>query len=116
VELCENEFVVMPNHVHGIIWIDDVARARRRRAPTEERFGKPVVGSIPTIVRAFKSAVTYRAGRELNSANIWQRNYYEHIIRDQTDYNRIAETITSIPLKWDIDEENPLQSPNIVIK
>ena len=82
VELHEDEFVVMPNHVHGIIWIieDHDVGARRRRAPTSigeipsttERFGKPVAGSIPTIVRAFKSAVTYCARRELNSANIWQ--------------------------------------------
>ncbi|MBE3040838.1 MAG: hypothetical protein IMZ62_18730 [Chloroflexi bacterium] len=54
-----------------------------------------------------------RAGRELNSANIWQRNYYEHIIRDQTDTDRIAGTILSTPLRgaypanWKDDEENP---------
>jgi putative transposase len=93
---------------------------------TEERFGKPVAGSIPTIVRAFKSAVTSRAGRELtsrtgikpasavsgswepdNSANIWQRNHYEHIIRDQIDYERIAGYILANPSNWDNDEENP---------
>ena len=107
VELHEDEFVVMPNHVHGLIWImEDIVGARRRRAPTEERFGKPAVGSIPTIARAFKSAVTRRANRELNSANIWQRNYYEHIIRDQTDYERIAGYILANPANWNDDEEN----------
>ena len=117
VELREDEFVVMPNHAHGIIWImDDSVGARRRRAPTEERFGKPVIGSIPTIVRAFKSAVTYRANRELNSANIWQRNYYEHIIRGQSDYERIANYIAANPMKWDVDEENPSHPPVIGIK
>ena len=67
VELREDEFVVMPNHVHGIIRIiDEAVGARRRRAPTNniERFGEPAVGSIPTIVRAFKSAVTYCAGKK----------------------------------------------------
>ena len=73
-----------------------------------ERFGKPVVGSIPTIVRAFKSAVTYRAGRGLNSVNIWQRNYYEHIIRDQNDYERIAGYILANPADWNDDAENPI--------
>jgi REP element-mobilizing transposase RayT len=115
VELREEEFVVMPNHAHGIIWIIDEARdgggrvemvrARRFRAPAasetvSEQFGRPVKGSIPTIVRAFKSAVTYYAGRELNTANLWQRNYYEHIIRDTPDYERIATYIAHNPENW----------------
>jgi len=73
-------YVVMPNHVHGIIVIHDRADANvsaRRgtiyRAPTE-KFGKPVIGSIPTIVRTVKAAVTRRVGRELNATGIWQRN------------------------------------------
>ena len=122
VELREEEFVVMPNHAHGIIWIidedsDGNVGARRRRAPTQrraptacettsEQFGKPVKGSIPTIVRAFKSAVTYCAGRELNTANLWQRNYYEHIIRDSPDNERIANYIAQNPENWEKDEEN----------
>ena len=54
-----------------------------------------------------------RAGRELNSANIWQRDYYEHIIREQIDTERIAGTILTTPLRgaysanWNDDEENP---------
>ena len=55
VKLFVDEFVVMPNHIHGIIWL---VGARRRRAPTQEQFGKPVSGSLPTIVRAYKAAVT----------------------------------------------------------
>ncbi|MCP9448186.1 MAG: hypothetical protein NNA22_11550, partial [Nitrospira sp.] len=51
-------FVVMPNHVHGIIVIVD-GRGTACRAPTE-RFGHPVTGSIPTVIRSFKSAVTKR--------------------------------------------------------
>lgn len=59
------------------------------------------------MVGSFKSSVTRRAGRELNSANIWQRNYYEHIIRDQKDYERIAGYILANPSAWDKDDENP---------
>ncbi|MCX6037822.1 MAG: hypothetical protein NTW99_08005 [Chloroflexi bacterium] len=43
----------------------------------------------------------------MNSAHIWQRNYYEHIIRDQTDTERIAGTILTNPANWNDDEENP---------
>lgn len=114
VELHNGEFVVMPNHTHGIIWIMDdfaVVGAQRRCAPTIEKFGKPVPGSIPTIVRALKSSVTRRAGRELNSANIWQRNYYEHIIRSQQDYERIVAYIAANPENWSEDEENLPRTP-----
>ena len=114
VELREEEFVIMPNHVHGIVWIaDDFVGARRRRAPTEEHYGKPVAGSIPTIICAFKSAVSYRANHELNIVKIWHRNYYEHIIRNDVDYKHIANHIATNPENWGDDEENPR---NIVAK
>ncbi|SMC25408.1 REP element-mobilizing transposase RayT [Desulfacinum hydrothermale DSM 13146] len=89
VVLHEDEFVVMPNHIHGIIWIVDDVGARRRRAPTVEQFGKPVPGSIPTIIRAFKSAVTQRINglQGTSGGVVWQRNYYEHIIRDEESLN-----------------------------
>jgi putative transposase len=49
-----DEFIVMPNHIHGILEISDYCRGTLQRAPTEQ-FGKPVSNSIPTIVRLFKS-------------------------------------------------------------
>ena len=55
-------YVVMPNHVHGIIVITN-GRGTIYRAPTQEQFQKPVAGSIPTIIRTFKAAVTRRIGR-----------------------------------------------------
>jgi REP element-mobilizing transposase RayT len=117
VRLNEYEFVVMPNHVHGIIWSEDppanyadTVGSRRRRAPTMvEQFGKPVRGSIPTIVRAFKSAVTKRINQMRNTpgAPVWQRNYYEHIVRDENELNRIREYINNNPLNWAMDQDNP---------
>ena len=132
VRLHDAEFVVMPNHVHGIIWIvdddDNVVGARRRhvgarrrRAPTGrdapvsdhdttvERFGVPVCGSIPTIVRAFKSATTKRVNalRNTPGAPVWQRNYSEHIIRSEESLNRIRDYIANNPLQWEWDRENP---------
>lgn len=111
VQLYEDEFLVMPNHVHGIIWIIDdtvgarrsIVGAQRRCAPTKNVAPR----SLGAIVRAFKSAVTYRAGRELQCTNIWQRNYHEHVLRDQADYERIANYIASNPVNWEEDEENP---------
>jgi len=77
-----------------------------RRAPTVEQFGKPVAGSIPTIVRAFKSAVTRQINlvRQTPGAAVWQRNYYEHIIRDEPSYEKIAAYILNNPRQWEADQ------------
>ncbi len=109
IELFPDEFVVMPNHIHGIIWIVDVG-AWRRRAPTREQFGRPVPGSLPTIVRAFKSAVTRRinALRGTPGAPVWQRNYYEHIIRTERALDAIRRYIAANPLRWHLDRYNPV--------
>ena len=108
VELVEDEFVVMPNHIHGIIWITgNDGRGTARRAPTLERFGSPTAGSLPTIVRAYKSAVTKRINilRGTPGESVFQRNYYEHIIGTEREYERIAEYIANNPLNWSRDEE-----------
>ncbi len=79
------------------------------RAPTTERFGKPVSGSLPTIVRAFKRAATKRINhlRGTPGLPVWQRNYYEHIIRDDAGLNRIREYIVYNPQRWHLDQYNP---------
>ena len=102
-------FVVMPNHFHGIVFIEDQSRGMACRAHTEERFGQPVVNSVPTVVRAFKSSVTKRVRETLKSPDyiVWQRNYYEHIIRNDKDLNRIRQYILDNPVKWHLDRENP---------
>ncbi len=99
-------FLVMPNHVHGILALH--GRGTACRAPTEA-FGRPVAGSIPTIVRSFKSS----AAREINrlrgtpGAAVWQRGYFEHIIRTPNDLDRLRRYIESNPLRWALDRENP---------
>ena len=101
-----DEWVVMPNHFHAILFIRS-CRGTARRAPTStcERFGKPVAGSLPTIVRAFKSAVTRRVNERQNTpgAKIWQRNYWEHIIRSETELNGLREYIRNNPARWSLD-------------
>ena len=112
-------YMIMPNHMHGIILItdgrgtaenpNDSDRESSRRAPTEEQFQKPVKGSIPTIIRSYKSAVSYRINlmRGTDGVPVWQRNYYEHIIRDEKDLQSKTDYIEANPLLWDEDDENP---------
>jgi hypothetical protein len=92
---------------------DVVVGARRRRAPTLgttlEQFGRPVPGSIPTIIRAFKSATTRRINewRGTPGARVWQRNYWEHIVRNEKALERIRRYILTNPARWQMDRENP---------
>jgi REP element-mobilizing transposase RayT len=110
----------MPNHTHGII----VIRVDRgtawnlnkpdgesfRRAPTQEGFQKPVKDSIPTIVRSYKSAVSYRINlmRNTQDVPVWQRHYYEHVIRNEKDLQNKKDYIEANPLLWAQDDENPV--------
>ena len=92
-------YMVMPNHFHAIFFLSQ-DRATQRVAPTEE---KPATGaksaSVGAIVGQFKSQVTKRINALWGLAiePIWQRNYYEHIIRDEDDLNRIREYIEYNP-------------------
>ncbi|MCK4856385.1 MAG: transposase [candidate division Zixibacteria bacterium] len=98
-------FVVMPNHFHGVIGLWKTA-GTARRAPTIEQFGRTLSGSLPSIVRAFKSAVTRRINRISGTPGrrIWQRGYYEHIIRNENDLTDIRNYIVNNPLKWHLDK------------
>ena len=73
--------VVMPNHIHMVISIDD---GRTQFAPTVSR-----------VIKQFKGSITKKIG-----ASIWQRSYHDHIIRNEQDYCRIAEYIENNPAKW----------------
>ena len=113
-------FTIMPNHMHGIILItvgrgtaenlDGLDGEATRRAPTHEEFQKPVKGSIPTIVGSYKSAVSYRINlmRNTDGVPVWQRNYYEHVIRNDKDLQNKTDYIEANPLLWDEDDENPV--------
>jgi REP element-mobilizing transposase RayT len=108
-----DEFVIMPNHFHGILFINDdgryTSRGTLQRAPTVERFGKPVSNSIPTIVRLFKSTTTKQINLIRNHPGmpVWQRNYYEHVVRNEKELFKIRKYIKDNPLQWELDVENP---------
>lgn len=109
VELFADEFVVMPNHIHGIIWLNDGPSVGDERRSTPTKSNRPLVlpGSIPAIIRAYKSAVTYaiNSARNTKGLPVWQRNYYEHVIRDEKDFENIIEYIYQNPYNWEKDGE-----------
>jgi REP element-mobilizing transposase RayT len=138
-----DDFVVMPNHVHGIIWLPSrrslvpepgvgaqhvrsrasagqvKPNAEFERHQTRERAAPlrlddrphPIVarGSLGAIVRAFKSAAAKRINtlRGTPRAKVWQRGYYERIIRNERELLRVREYIRDNPAKWAEDPNNP---------
>lgn len=100
-------FVVMPNHIHGIVLVG--AQFIAPSDPQGKNLG--AMNRAPTLgemVRSFKATST-RLIRGTGNANFaWQRNYYEHVIRDEDSLERIRNYITENPTRWDMDRENPL--------
>lgn len=96
-----DSFIVMPNHFHGIIQIKETGAGSTSTGSTKNQPLGVVIGS-------FKSAVTKRVHGLglLVHERIWQRNYHEHIIRDELDYHRILDYIEQNPVNWLYDEEN----------
>ena len=106
-------FVVMPNHLHGILVIPDLP------VGADPRVGPPKSGAhtgapLPTIVQWFKTMTTNRYMRAIKTSawapcrgRLWQRNYYEHVIRDEKSLNRIRQYILDNPVRWTMDPENP---------
>ncbi len=119
-----DEFVIMPNHIHGVIAIGapivgaqngDVVGARDNYcgvdAMPDDRATTRVAPTLGGIIGAFKSITTNEYIRNVKNKNrppfnkhFWQRNYYEHVIRDENDLNRIREYIVNNPAKWFEDE------------
>ncbi len=118
-----DEFTMMPNHLHGILIIND--------NETIQSVGAPLVGAqnkvdktnkagtrpapmLGEIVGAFKSITTNEYIRGVKQhdwlsfpGKLWQRNYFERVIRDEDELNRIREYIIYNPVKWAEDEDNP---------
>jgi REP element-mobilizing transposase RayT len=107
-----NAFVVMPNHIHGIIEITHAVGAGFKPAPTPpEPANNIVVGiqkqhPLSEIVRALKtfSARQINELRNMQGVKLWQRNYYEHIIRNGRSYRHIADYIENNPTSWQKDQ------------
>jgi putative transposase len=109
-------FVIMPNHLHGILTIRRSHATSIRGSiedghgcpvplqPSLERFQRPSVGAIPTIIRSYKQTVTYLARQRLTrpSLAIWQSNYYERVLRDGKEFAEASRYIFENPMKWQV--------------
>ena len=105
-----DQFIIMPNHIHGIWYLieRDDGRGVLQYATTESQFRSPSQ-TIGAIVRGFKSAATKQINESRGTPGkpVWQRNYFERVIRDEDELNRIREYIIYNPLKWADEQENP---------
>jgi putative transposase len=79
-------FVLMPNHIHGIVWLP-----RAGHAPP-----------LPAAIGSFKSAASRAAGRPL-----WQRSFHDRVIRDESELQALRQYVADNPVRWAVDRENP---------
>ena len=106
-------FVVMPNHVHGILVLRHGNASVGATLEVALRAGSSPAPTIGRIVGAFKSVCVNLCAKHLARENtplkesFWQRNFYEHVIRNEEELNLIREYIVFNPLKWSLDFENP---------
>jgi REP element-mobilizing transposase RayT len=117
-----DEFIIMPNHIHGIIII--TVGADRCVCPhieliSNDRKGEHAGSPLHRIIQWFKTMATNKYiigvkkyGWQPFNGKLWQRNYYEHIIRNENSLNRIREYIINNPIKWGMDFENPGAASN----
>ena len=121
-----DEFVVMPNHFHGIVRIMDNPVGAQKTRPAEKRLDNsrrdvqlniptdnyhskisPKAGSLAVIVRTYKAAVTTICRKDGIEGFGWQSGFYEQIIRDDRSLTRIRQYIANNPQRWHLDAENP---------
>ncbi len=108
-------FVIMPNHVHGlIVFCDEQAeetisqQGRVENPPLQDE----IRHGLPEIVRGFKTFSSRRinAIRHNRGCPVWQRNYYDRVIRNENEMSRARAYIVDNPSKWAYDRENPINS------
>jgi putative transposase len=110
-------WVIMPNHFHGIVVITQNIVGANGNSPltngnsplTKVSAQRMKPRSLSSLVVGFKAAVTKKINtiRHLNDVPIWQRNYYEHIIRDENSLQKLRQYITDNPLSWEMDQLHP---------
>ena len=120
-------FTVMPNHFHAVFLIQDNVGAHCMRPesaamatilPTNDNrahIGAPLrrqSGSIGSVLAGFKSATTKQINILRNNPGcpVWQRNYYERVVRNENELSRAREYIVNNPMKWELDKENPINA------
>jgi len=107
-----DSFVVMPNHIHAIIVVNDVGAIHKLPSGEFKRavHEPPVRGRmlLPTVIGYFKMQTAKRINemRDTPGAPVWQRNYYEHIVRNEDELGKIRQYIATNRLRWSSDPEN----------
>ena len=109
-----DEFTIMPNHIHGIIVIVGATPCGRPDIGQAQGPAPTTMLSLADVMHRFKTLTTKRYtdgvkqfGWPAFPGRLWQRNYYEHIIRNDDELNRIREYIANNPMQWELDRENP---------
>ncbi len=103
-------FVIMPNHLHFVIWLGPVGATL---AVAPDGAGASPAPTLGDVIRAFKSSIAVewlkhiRANGLERSGRVWQRNYYERVIRSEAELADVREYIGLNPLKWRLDTDNP---------
>jgi REP element-mobilizing transposase RayT len=98
-----DDFVVMPNHLHGILIFETDVRTD----PVKRHFGTGVADSLATVVGQFKSVTTKQANMQFQTGNsLWQRNYFERVIRSEDELLAARRYIMQNPQRWHEDREN----------
>ena len=116
-----DEWPLMPNHIHGIVVINEFMKpiqivgangrgASRTYVTPLQTHMKP--RSLASLIAGFKSATTKRINIIRNSPRIpiWQRNYYDHVIRDESAFQTIRQYIQNNSLSWELDQLHPKNS------
>ncbi len=130
-----DEFVVMPNHFHGIIFItgngdgggvgakhskasilENIKTVEKNASPLQQAHPQPNIrpngtkpGSLSAMIQNFSSVTTRKINRirKTPGAKLWQRNYWDRIIRNEKELFNTREYIINNPLKWELDQDNP---------
>lgn len=124
-----DEYMIMPNHFHGILHIIEFVGVKQdspalpafdlggNKGKAGEALALPlrpvrgsVSGSLCSVVQNFKSVSTRKINKFRNNPGcpVWQRNYYERVIRNEDELSRAREYIVNNPMKWELDKENPV--------
>jgi putative transposase len=106
-----DEFVIMPNHMHGILWITTSGATANGGRRT---FGGSTKGSISTVIAGYKAAVTRTAHQTglLAAARLWQARFWDRIIRNDIELAHIRDYIRNNPARWSDDQLHPNALPN----
>ena len=104
-----DKWIVMPNHFHGVLVINDSVGAIHE-SPLQMTVTQRRNMELPKLIGRFKMLSSKRINEIRNTSDVklWQRNYYEHVIRNDDELNRIREYIVNNPAKWALDRENPM--------